>query len=391
MTSEHMEPLAYPLLFLHGERGWGADIRKSIQFRPYLKTRLLMPERTVSGELLLCRNTLDTRDIPVNRFQLLSRLGQTYLTDMISRSIDTQLHWQQSNENLIFGGEKRRTRADSDDDEHFEENDDVDADETQSTSFLSQSLHGSRRHLQRLGRNGLTIVSEKGSPHLFITVTCNPKWSEIQEMLLPGQTAFDRPDIVDRVFKHRLAAFLHNIRAGKYLDDFDAAGNITVRRKVDYIMHSIEYQHRGMPHAHIVVRFGNFPDDPNEKLLLVDRFLCARKTVITEFSSAQDIIDEALQGGHMKHKCSNAVNGCLDSNGHCTKGFQEHTIQEHSTLRDDGKVVYRRHNEKDMMIGPHCLSMLRDWDGHCYVDICNVQTVIYLYKYLFKGSKKNKF
>ena len=54
-------------------------------------------------------------------------------------------------------------------------------------------------------------------------------------MLLAGQTAFDRPDIVTRVFHQRLEAFLSNLRAGKY---FGA-------HKVVYIIRVIEYQHRG--------------------------------------------------------------------------------------------------------------------------------------------------
>ena len=31
-----------------------------------------------------------------------------------------------------------------------------------------------------------------GRPHLFITITANPEWAEIQENLMPGQTALDR-------------------------------------------------------------------------------------------------------------------------------------------------------------------------------------------------------
>jgi hypothetical protein len=65
-------------------------------------------------------------------------------------------------------------------------------------SFLSQSFHGSRRHLRTLSTNALTIVSEYNKPTLFVTLTCNPLWPEIQEMLLPGQSAFNRPDIVSR-------------------------------------------------------------------------------------------------------------------------------------------------------------------------------------------------
>lgn len=54
-------------------------------------------------------------------------------------------------------------------------------------------------------------VRKYGKPDLFITMTCNPKWPEIQEALLPGQTANDRPDIVDRVFRLKLKALKHLI------------------------------------------------------------------------------------------------------------------------------------------------------------------------------------
>jgi hypothetical protein len=92
---------------------------------------------------------------------------------------------------------------------------------TRSTkSYLSQSFHGSRRHLRGLARNALAIVSEKDCPSLFITLTCNSHWPELFEMLPEGQCANDRPDITNRVFKHRLQNYMHNLRAGKYFDDF---------------------------------------------------------------------------------------------------------------------------------------------------------------------------
>ena len=40
-------------------------------------------------------------------------------------------------------------------------------------TFLSSEFHGSRRHLKKLSQNGLIVVSAKGPPHLFITLTCN--------------------------------------------------------------------------------------------------------------------------------------------------------------------------------------------------------------------------
>ncbi|KAG2998029.1 hypothetical protein PC116_g22840 [Phytophthora cactorum] len=44
----------------------------------------------------------------------------------------------------------------------------------------------------------MAIVRQYGKPDLLITVTTNPKWQKIQDNILPGQTASDRPDIVAR-------------------------------------------------------------------------------------------------------------------------------------------------------------------------------------------------
>ena len=74
-----------------------------------------------------------------------------------------------------------------------------------------------------------------GIQTLFITMTTNINWPEIQEMLLPGQTAFDRPDVVVRVFHARLEKLLQNLKEGKYFG----------RHLVDYILRCIEYQERG--------------------------------------------------------------------------------------------------------------------------------------------------
>ena len=49
-------------------------------------------------------------------------------------------------------------------------------------------------------RNAMTIVRKYGEPDLFITMTCNPNWREITENLFPGQSPYDRPDLIARVF-----------------------------------------------------------------------------------------------------------------------------------------------------------------------------------------------
>ena len=49
----------------------------------------------------------------------------------------------------------------------------------------------------------LAVAARCGQPDYFITVTCNPRWPEIQRCLRPGQTYQMRPDIVPDAPRHR--------------------------------------------------------------------------------------------------------------------------------------------------------------------------------------------
>ena len=55
------------------------------------------------------------------------------------------------------------------------------------------------KHLQ----NALTLTSRFHKPDLFITMTANPKWSEIQDQLPPGFSPQSCPDIVNHVFHQK--------------------------------------------------------------------------------------------------------------------------------------------------------------------------------------------
>jgi hypothetical protein len=85
-------------------------------------------------------------------------------------------------------------------------------DELKNESYLPSSVHGSPHHMTTLVRNALILVSEFGCPHVFITLTCNPKWPEICSQLLTGQIAFDHLDVTGAVFKSRLDQMKTSIR-----------------------------------------------------------------------------------------------------------------------------------------------------------------------------------
>ena len=88
----------------------------------------------------------------------------------------------------------------------------------------------------------MAIVYRYGKPDLFITFTCNPQWPEITQSLLSNQSPADRPDIVARVFKLRLKAFLQDI----YYSRKPVFGQMCA------IIYVVEWQKRGPPHAHIL-------------------------------------------------------------------------------------------------------------------------------------------
>src|SRR5271155_1942094 len=66
--------------------------------------------------------------------------------------------------------------------------------------ILPFTFSGSSRNMIQHCQDALTINHYFHGADPFLTMTANPNWPEIKEALLPGQTASDRPDLVDRVF-----------------------------------------------------------------------------------------------------------------------------------------------------------------------------------------------
>jgi len=238
-------------------------------------------------------------------------------------------------------------------------------------------MPGTRRHLKRLATDALIIVSQRGKPSLFITATTNVEWSEIQEKLLSGQTAYDRPDIVAMVFHQRLQAFLHNIRSGVYFGE----------KRVTYEMYVIEYQHRGLPHAHIVVQLEGLRDlRPEEQSEWIDASISARMPSRDDDPELLELVKK-----FMVHKCSTDVNGCLDKDGQCRKHFDRNIPNEKTTFDSKGFPMYKR-DQDSLYVVTYVPQILKDWGGHCNVGFCgSVYTCVYLYKYVFKGAKKERF
>ena len=92
-------------------------------------------------------------------------------------------------------------------------------------------------------QDAMAIVRDRGKPSLFITFTCNPKWDEIVQSLPPTQRAEDRPDVVSRVFRAKFKLLMDDLVHKHVL------GTVSSYLSV------IEFQKRGLPHAHILLIF----------------------------------------------------------------------------------------------------------------------------------------
>ena len=107
--------------------------------------------------------------------------------------------------------------------------------------ILPSSHTGGPRYMNKQFQDAMAIAREHHKPDFFITMTCNPQWPEIKEELLQGQTPQDRPDLITRVFKLKKDQLLHDIIKGGLFGEVVAH------------MHVIEWQKRGLPHAHILI------------------------------------------------------------------------------------------------------------------------------------------
>ena len=115
--------------------------------------------------------------------------------------------------------------------------------------------------MQQNYQDAMALVRTFGFPDYFITMTANPAWPEVTQQLRPWETAADRPDIVSRVFKLKLDELLLDLTERGIL------GQVVADTWV------VEFQKRGLPHAHILVIVRD--EDKPRSTDAIDRVVCA--------------------------------------------------------------------------------------------------------------------
>ncbi|CEP10405.1 hypothetical protein, partial, partial [Parasitella parasitica] len=89
--------------------------------------------------------------------------------------------------------------------------------------ILPSSFASGPRFMSGLYQDAMALSRFFGKPTFFITLTANPKWKEITDVLEPDQTALDFHDIISRVFNLKCRELLDdikkNVHSFLFLDD----------------------------------------------------------------------------------------------------------------------------------------------------------------------------
>lgn len=81
--------------------------------------------------------------------------------------------------------------------------------------ILPPYFTGGRRYMFNNCQGAMSICKKFGYPDLFITLTCNSAWGEIQRFVRPRNLKDeDRPETCVRVFKNKLDSLRYDLRKG---------------------------------------------------------------------------------------------------------------------------------------------------------------------------------
>ena len=197
-------PLQYPLLFPYGDDGYRVDI----PHRDVLTTST--SKKTCTMRQFFAYRIQD-RDKQFSLILNSKRLFQQFLVDGYTMIESERLYFirnQQTNlrcetyENLSsllnHGG--------------------TDISNVGQKVILPSSFTGGARYMMQNYLDAMALCKWFGYPDFFITLTCNPKWPEIQRFLKDKSIkAEDRPDILSRVFKMKLDSFIKDLKDNRLL------------------------------------------------------------------------------------------------------------------------------------------------------------------------------
>nr|KAJ0217558.1 hypothetical protein LSAT_V11C300140560 [Lactuca sativa] len=219
--------------------------------------------------------------------------------------------------------------------------------------ILPSSFTGGACYMMQNYLDTMSLCKWFGYPDFFITFTCNPKWPEVKRFM--HNTSLhpeDRHDILFRLFKIKLDAFIKDLRENKFFNIVQAwlYNRISKKSHICLFMHAdskrptVEYID-----PIISIEIPNFNEDP-ELYSLVSEFMI-----------------------HGPCGVENMNNSCMVDK-QCSKIFPKQFCN-HSSVEANGYPLFMRRNNGYFVENP----------AHINVEWCNQGSFIkYLFKYINK-------
>ena len=374
-THRCYDALQYPLLYSQGEDGYHWQIAK-------LDSDGQPTNQKVSA-MAYYAYMLMIRQESFNHLHRARELFLQFLVDMYAKIESERLAYIRSSQ--------KELRVDSYGSLRDAINNDANI-EAGKLVVLPSTFTGGPRYMHERTQDAMMYVRHYGRPDLFLTFTCNPKWKEISQELFPGQEACHRHDLVARVFKQKLNKLMALLTKN------------SVFGQVRCDMYTIEWQKRGLPHAHIL-------------LWLKEKIRPAQIDSIISAEFPDPNIDKELYDivkSHMVHgPCGrqNPNSPCMVDvirNGvktrECSKKYPKPFIKDTKT-GNDGYPTYKRRKPEDggytadmsvrgqamvvdnKWVVPFPPFLLKTFDAHINLEYCNsIKSIKYMFKYVTKGS-----
>lgn len=376
--SQHADPMLYPLLFPHGELGWHFELRQDDGGRRNaVRTRNTIREFVCHRLAIRYEGTNDQRHRQLSLIHRGGFLLQQYVCDQYVRMETNNLRFIERNQRALFAEAYQGLVDHINQQLHIDEPAPVGR-----RMILPSTFTGGPRYMKQSYQDAMTIVRKYGKPDLFITFTCNPGWPEIVNNKGNHAVASDRPELVARVFHAKLKQLMSDITDNRVFGNVDA------------YVYTVEFQKRGLPHAHILIILS----DGNKLLTAED----VDDVVSAELPDPADENNQRLftaVTSHMIHGPCGQLNRnspCM-AEGICLKKYPKAYSAETVYVSDGGYPTYRRpDNGIEALVRGHRVGnefvvaynpyLLAKYDAHINVEVCStVKSVKYLYKYVFKG------
>ncbi|XP_075074581.1 uncharacterized protein LOC142162158 [Nicotiana tabacum] len=294
--------LQYPLLFSYGENGYREDIplndiddstggRKCVSTREYLSYKI--QERKDKVPTIVSARRL---------FQQFLVDGYTMMESSRLRFI--RLHQKQLRAHFYKGLQDAVLHGN------------IEPSSQGQRVILSSSFTGGARYMLQNYQDAMAICKWVGYPDLFITITCNPKWSKIIIFVESrGLSPEDRPDILTRFL------MIKDLRDNKVFGEVKA----------------VEFQKRGLPHAHILLFLRNKYPNVADIDGIISAELPDKKVDPHDYNVVTNFMMHGPCGAARKSS------PCMQ-NGRCTKHFPKKFVSS-TTIDEDGYPIYRRRDD----------------------------------------------